>query len=536
MAQSKRSFRIIVLVTVLLILLTRGLTISHNMELHCDEHVFFEAAQGLKGYLFGSAPFYEEVKEYPEGAIVYQLPIHVLTAIINRIFDAGISPRLSGRIAAVFYFTLGAVLGLVLIYRFFSKKPIYSVLYGLTIIFSLFHIEQSRYGTGDAISYFLLMAIILLTATAISAQRRNLLYLLSATFLSGSLCAVKYPLLFFAIIPLYGLIALMKGKSGCKRAGLIFVFLVLLYAGFACFSPKAAFDPSYIMKTSSRELDSYFLGSSLLDSLFNLSKIYLHFMQVFLYTMLYSSIPFFPVFFIAELVHHKKSHIERSNLNTLLYILIPILTIIFFIYNLFVPLLFMRAEYPFFFLSEIYAVMFLGRWISGKGAKRALSYALFAVMMLRGGYLVGYMAADNTQERISELCESSVDENWNKTTFISGFAILPDDFFYYKNVEQVGFNSGRFYQAETMQLQPGELCITSANGCISEKIKEIFLPNSYVRSDNCNRWSLFRDVNSEYYRGTLYPQKYIYYLFGYWIDGTTGYGYEFPPVEVYYRP
>lgn len=536
MAQSKKNFRIIVLVTVLLILLTRGLTISHNMELHCDEQVFYNAAQSLKGYLFGSSPFYEEVKEYPEGAIVYQLPFHVLTTIINRVFDAGISPQLSGRIASVFYFTAGAVLGLVLIYRFFSKKPIYSVLYGLTIVFSLFHIEQSRYGTGDAISYFLLMAIILLTATAITAQRRNLLYLLLATFLSGSLCAVKYPLLFFAIIPLYGLIVLLKGRSGGKKAGLIFAFIVLLYAGFACFSPMAAFDPSYIMKTSSRELDSYFLSSSIFSSLFNLSRIYLHLMQVFVYTMLYSSIPLFPAFFIADLIHHKKVRSERSRIDTLLYTLIPILTIIFFIYNLFVPLLFMRAEYPFFFLSEIYAVMFLGSWISGKGAKRAISIVLIGLMVLRGGYLVGYMVADNTQERISELCESSVDENWNKTTFISGFAVLPDDFFYYKNVEQVGFDADRFYQAETMQLQPGELCITSADGCISEKIQEIFLPNSYQASDNCNRWSLFRDVNSEYYRGTLYPEDYIYYLFGYWIDGTAGYGVEFPPVEVYYCP
>ena len=133
MAQSKKNFRIIVLVTVLLILLTRGLTISHNMELHPDEHVFFNAAQSLKGYLSGSSPIYEEVKTYPEGAIVYQLPFHILTALLNRIFDAGISPQLSGRIAAVFYFTVGAVLGLVLIYRFFSKKLIYSIIYSLTV-------------------------------------------------------------------------------------------------------------------------------------------------------------------------------------------------------------------------------------------------------------------------------------------------------------------------------------------------------------------------------------------------------------------
>lgn len=139
MAQSKRNFKIIVLVTVLLIFLTRGLTISHNMELHPDEHVFYNAAQSLKGYLSGSSPVYEEEKEYPEGAIVFQLPIHIATAIINRVFNAGISPQLSGRIAAVFYFTLGAVLGLFLIYRYFSKNPTHLILYSLILVFSLVH-------------------------------------------------------------------------------------------------------------------------------------------------------------------------------------------------------------------------------------------------------------------------------------------------------------------------------------------------------------------------------------------------------------
>lgn len=532
MAQSKKNFRIIVLVTVLLILLTRGLTISHNMELHPDEHVFFNAAQSLKGYLSGSSPIYEEVKTYPEGAIVYQLPFHILTAILNRIFDAGISPQLSGRIAAVFYFTVGAVLGLVLIYRFFSKKLIYSIIYSLTVVFSLFHIEQSRYGTGDPISYFLLMAIILLTATALSAQRRRIFYLLSATFLSGSLCAVKYPLLFFAVIPLYGLIVLLKDRSSGKKAGLIFAFIVLLYVGFACFSPKAAFDPSYILSTSTRELDAYVGGLSI----FNFSQLWNHSVSVFSYAMLYSGLPLAPVFFVAELIRHKKAHIERSSLDTLLYALIPILIIIFLVYNIFVPLLFMRSIYPFFFLTDIYAVMYIGHWLSGQGARLAISFVLTVFMVLRGGCLVYYMVTDNSLERITELCVSSVDENWNKTTLISGFAVLPQDFYHYKNPEQLGFDDNRFSASETMELNPGELCITGSGSYTFEKLSVPFWPGSDVLSDAGSRWLSFMDVNSDYYRGTLYPQNYIYYLFGYWILGSTGNSYEFPCVQVYYRP
>ena len=48
-SKSKRQAAAIILITVFLVALTRGLTISHNMELHSDEHVFFTAAQSLKG-------------------------------------------------------------------------------------------------------------------------------------------------------------------------------------------------------------------------------------------------------------------------------------------------------------------------------------------------------------------------------------------------------------------------------------------------------------------------------------------------------
>jgi len=99
---------------------------------------------------------------------------------------------LSGRIAAVFYFTVGAVLGCVIIYRFFSKKKLPIAIYGLIMVFSLFHEEQSRYGTGDAISLFLLMAIILLTASALNSKRNRIFFLYLSYAVSGMLAAVKY--------------------------------------------------------------------------------------------------------------------------------------------------------------------------------------------------------------------------------------------------------------------------------------------------------------------------------------------------------
>ena len=247
MVKSKRQAAAIILITVFLVALTRGLTISHNMELHSDEHVFFTAAQSLKGYLSGSSPVYEEVKEYPEGAIVFQLPFHILTAVINRLCSAGISPRLSGRIADVFYFTIGVALGGVIIYRFFSKKPVYTALYGLIAVFSLLHIEQSRYGTGDAISLFLLMSVVLLTASGLSAEKRRGMHVAFAVFAAGAAGAVKYPLVIFAAIPAFAAVRLMRGAPRGRKLAAAAAFLAVLWLGFAVFSPKAALDPFFFL-------------------------------------------------------------------------------------------------------------------------------------------------------------------------------------------------------------------------------------------------------------------------------------------------
>ena len=373
-----------------------------------------------------------------------------------------------------------------------------------------------------------MIIIILLTATALSAKRRSIFYILSATFLSGSLCAVKYPLIFFAVIPLYGLIVLLKGRSGGKKAGLIFAFILLLYAGFACFSPKAAFDPSYILETSKLELDSY-VGSA---SIFNLTSLYSHFMCVFTYAMLYAAFPLAPVFFIAELIRHKKARSERSSLDILLYTLVPALTIVFFTYNLFVPVFFMRAEYPFFFLCDIYAALFIGNWLSSKGAKRVISILLTAVMVLRGAYFVCYMVMDNTQERLDELCCEAVDENWNSTLLLQGFMVLPTDIFEYKNVSNTPISDERFNQSKTMELKPGELCITSVRDHYYYAYD--FVSTEYPSNVDWQRWTSFTETNQQYFYAKMYPD-YIYYLFGFWIYGSTGTPHEFPTEYVYYR-
>ena len=158
-----------ILISMMMILGTRLITITHNMQLHPDEHVFFRAADSLTHFLGGTEEFIE-VKEYPEGAIVLQLPFHAVAAIIRHFSHIDISLRLCSRLASVFYFTLGGALGIIIEYKFFGKNRLSAIAYSVILIFSIIHIEQSRYGTGDAISLFLTMGILYLSVTGEEAE------------------------------------------------------------------------------------------------------------------------------------------------------------------------------------------------------------------------------------------------------------------------------------------------------------------------------------------------------------------------------
>lgn len=530
MVRSKRQAAAIILITVFLVALTRGLTISHNMELHSDEHVFFTAAQSLKGYLSGSSPVYEEVKEYPEGAIVFQLPFHILTAVINRLCSAGISPRLSGRIADVFYFTIGVALGGVIIYRFFSKKPVYTALYGLIAVFSLLHIEQSRYGTGDAISLFLLMSVVLLTASGLSAEKRRGVHVAFAVFAAGAAGAVKYPLVIFAAIPAFAAVRLMRGAPRGRKLAAAAAFLAVLWLGFAVFSPKAALDPMYIYRASTRELGDY-LGAAGLPLYL---KLWSNFMSIFTYSMLYSGFPLMPLWLFLALRAAFREKTGGNGVRVFFCRVMPVMLIVFFSYNLLATFFAMRSFYPFFFLGDLYVAAAAGNWLQRGGARRAAVLVLSAFMVLRGAWLVGAMSARNDGARMTALIESAVDDSWDKTTILSGYIIFPDGLEDEKETTVVNITDARFAGEDAMRLAPGELFIAGARDFAIGGFQYNFLPKKYSVFASSTAWRSFAAVNEEYCVGRLYPQ-YYYYLFGYWLSGTTGTVLEFPTCTVYYR-
>ena len=117
-AENRKAAIGLVLMMILLIAVSRGITLTHNMELHPDENVFVRAAVSLKDKIMGLEDVYVEAKEYPEGAYIFQLPFHIAAQIIKQMGGRPISGFVIGRIASVTYFSLASVLGFFLLYRY----------------------------------------------------------------------------------------------------------------------------------------------------------------------------------------------------------------------------------------------------------------------------------------------------------------------------------------------------------------------------------------------------------------------------------
>lgn len=532
MKQSNKKAYIVVAVMIFMIIFTRAITISHNMELHPDEHVFYNAAQSLKNCIFDSTQVFEEEKEYPEGAFVLQLPFHILSSIIYRLSGISVSPQLSGRIAAVFYFTAGAVIGCAILYKYLSQKLTSLIIYGCTIVFSVIHITQSRYGTSDAITLSLLMAVIYLAARSLDSKKHNLAYIISAFFMTGALAAAKYPLIFFAVIPVFCAVKQLKKYSFGKRVLLSLVMLTALYIGFAILSPKAAFDPMYIVRASTREVGAYVTAYS-----YSLADVWTHFMAMLTYSFFYSGFPLMPIFFglcIKHLLRNTDSFASSSE-ATLFSIVIPALTVIFFVYNLFVMLLVSRTYYPFFFLTDLYVSAYIGNVFSEVNTrKRIASCALCLLMVGRGIYYLALLSEKNDSEKFADMIADVVDENWEHTTILSGFMVLPQGYNDYPDLQLVNSDNPRFLTPESTELKHGELFIAGARLHTVYSLYYNFLPSQHSSTLDSEIWLKFLEQNSEYYVGRPYP-LYTDYILGNWIMGTNG-CYEFPTACLFYRP
>ena len=526
----KRSFIQIALITVILILLTRVITLTYNRRLHPDEHVFYASVHSLsESILDPDTPFIEN-KEYPEGTYFFQLPFQLAGQIFRNLIGIGGTKGIQqiGRLSSVFYFIIAVLLGLRLLWRYLGKNSLSLWIYGLTMTFSLFFIEQSRYGTGDTITLMLVMLLITLTAHALESDAENKWWA-AGFFVSGILGAVKYPQLVFILIPL----AAFLSRPGTRKASRLILFLLAVIAGFFLFSPKALQDPGYILRVIDREATAYSVSN------FGIGGPVNHLLNLCLYLLLYSDFPLLPMVILIGFVRRffslfslYKTAAAKSGTALLFEYIIPGVCLFFFVYNLFVSTQFFRTYTPFFGMMALYTAA-AAETLFSKNKRCQTAVLLLAVcMILRSMAFVWILSDDRKiQEKFSAIVSGAVDENWTQTWYTNLFC--------FRIPEESGISVHDYYTLDPLveynssyTIQPGQLVITGAQAYHRGRPYLINLDDPYESSAQI--WSDFKRANHEYYVGQLYPDSY-YYLFGGWIRGSTLSQYEFPCHYIYYR-
>ena len=523
----KRSFIRIALITVILILLTRVITLTYNRRLHPDEHVFYASVHSLSESILDPDTPFTENKEYPEGTYFFQLPFQLAGQIFRNLIGIGGTKGIQqiGRLSSVFYFIIAVLLGLRLLWRYLGKNSLSLWIYGLTMSFSLFFIEQSRYGTGDTITLMLVMLLITLTAHAMESDAGNKWWA-AAFFVSGILGAVKYPQLVFILIPL----AAFLSRPGTRKASRLVLFLVAVIAGFFLFSPKALQDPGYILRVIDREGNAY--GLTYLDPLIPTRNL----LYLGLYLLLYSDFPLLPVIVLFGFAWHfiaafpsRSVTADKTGITLLFEYIIPGVCLFFFVYNLFVAVQFFRTYTPFFGIMTLYTAAAAEKlFLKNKWGRIAVLF-LAVCMILRSMVFVWVLSDDSKiQKKFASIVSSAVDENWSETWYTSLFSFrVPESdgvaVHDHHAVEPLVEYNGSY------TIQPGQLVVTGAQAFYLGYPQLIGKDSAKAAT-----WSSFTEANRDYYAGRLYPDFY-YYLFGGWIRGSTLSQYEFPCHYIYYR-
>lgn len=509
-----------------LMLLTRYAALTHNGYLHPDEMVFYRSAGFLADFLTGKAPSYAPTKYYPEGGFVLLMPFELVHRWVSPIFEQ--DARFFGRIGGVLYFLIGVGLGLKILRQYFTKDSGTTVIYLTTMLFGLLHVELSRYATGDTASFLFLMLLILFSAKGMESGQLRYFFLASA--MGGVLASIKYPLAFFLLIPYLGFRKVcaadekkMIAKNTWNAAGCFFV-------GFLLFSPKTLTDPTFLFWTAAHETHNYMAGTNYIEVGGPLN----HLFSVIVYTLLYSGFPLLTGLAVWQCGKAVPAARKEDGCKYLFQFVIPLVTGGFFLYNLFVTALFMRTYYPFFVILDIYSAVLCGDWLKKHGWKKAAVIVLGAVMVLRGGYLVWILSTDSATENMQAITAEIPGDCY---TSIKGLTpgklgYLAEDLPQFDGFEDL--SDERFSNPETAKLQPGELVIstTQEHGFCSPYPFPIM--HKAVRS-LVGRWSEFKQINASFEIGRLYPE-YFYWMFGYWLKGSTGTIFEFPSNIFYLNP
>lgn len=320
----------------LLILATRAISLTYQIDIHPDEYKFARSTDSLMNTILEPGSSFVEEKEYPEGSYYFHLPFHLAGVLLERLTGLEYNMAVCGRVSSVFYFCLAVLLGMKLLAKYMKAAAPAPLIFGLSMCFSLFFLEHSRYGTGDMISLFLIFLIIYLSAQA-AGHGLSGKYMYPAWFLCGVLGAVKYPLLLFSLIPLsLFLYASCRGLKG-KLAG-TGLFLLLVLAGLLLWSPKALADPGYFLRVIEREMSAYVSeGKS-----FEAGGLINHITSMAVYTLFFSDFPLSSLVTAGLFISFARSKLKKRKNGEpmggeefLLWAVLPVLCTVFFIYKSF---------------------------------------------------------------------------------------------------------------------------------------------------------------------------------------------------------
>lgn len=537
--QEKKSNRLLITAIILaLILVTRGLSLEYQLAIHPDEYKFARATDSLMHSMLEPGREFTEVKEYPEGAYLFHLPFHFLGKLMENTFGIEYNMGLCGRVSSVFYFCLAVLIGMKILREYLHGSVVAELFFGLGMCFSLFFIEHSRYGTGDMISLFLLLAIIWLTAKAaddgFKGARPILIYALC-----GALAAVKYPLLQFILIPLGAYWYCSEDRLLLKGLKTV-LGIAAAFAGLLLFSPKAIGDIGYFARVIQNEMSSYVMDGTTFEA----GGLLNHIAEISLFLLLYSDIPLgclatagiFRVYARRDLKSLKAG--ERIAPESFIFqLLVPVICVIFFLYNLFPKLLIFRTYTPFIGLSLLYSSLALSKFWQSSSCNRALLSLAMAFMILRGGCLLYVMSSeDKVQESMMAQIEAAVDESWNNTVILRGYDMpLEED----RLINPKKYNLDMWLELHggDPSLAPGTLCITGAYeyALAGDYILPVLAkaPVNQASAEENYKWDFFKEINGTHYVGQSYPD-YYYYLFGGWIRGGTLGTTVIPCNQIYY--
>jgi hypothetical protein len=305
-----------------------------------------------------------------------------------------------------------------------------------------------------------------------------------------------------------------------KRLKMTVIIILLASVGFLCFSPSI-FKPGYLAKLLSEETSAYINQ----PNLWAVGTPLGHLMNLLLLHLFYSDVPLAIVFIVIGFFALRSAELQKD-FRSFFIKTVPIVFGVFYLYNLFIPSLFFRTYYIYFCIAVLYtaiglSVVFQQKW------PRIIAIALVGFMVARGACLISALVQE--EKKIPDYLETH--ELWyNKASvLILGSNFIPG---HEMNGTVTKVPTDLVFLSYEPDFEPGVYVVTQPYQFALARSGLFPITNEEVLTIS-EKWKEFREYYDVYLYAKQYPD-YYYYLFGYWLEGSTGTTYEFPTIYYYY--